>query len=247
MKSIFHVCFLFFLTNLSSQNISVKYTNIYDLSVPMTRQSRIIIDPLTLFSVYHEDFNSTKRIGKNGNEESSAAIASVKRSLDKYFVTDSDCKRFLYDDFALKNYKVEDNHPFTDWDISEESKLIAGFRTYKASSEFRGRKWIVWFTPDIPFPYGPWKFCGLPGLILEAHDAEKQWTYVAKEINLNSKDQIMIPDDKLFTKVSIKEFVTLKDEFHTNFLNSVDQDEREAVMVEKRNLRAGIETKFEWE
>lgn len=57
------------------------------------------------------------------------------------------------------------------WIITEEKKKIGEYICYKATiKNFRGRNYEAWFTYDIPVPTGPWKFHGLPGLILEVHD-----------------------------------------------------------------------------
>ncbi len=58
-----------------------------------------------------------------------------------------------------------------DWKVfPDKTKLVEGFPCQKAIGEFRGRTYEAWFTNDIPYPYGPWKLHGLPGLILEARD-----------------------------------------------------------------------------
>ena len=48
-----------------------------------------------------------------------------------------------------------------------------------ATVEFAGRKYSAWFTTELPLPYGPYKFGGLPGLILKIEDAEKQFLWEA--------------------------------------------------------------------
>ncbi|RQE01044.1 GLPGLI family protein, partial [Prevotella intermedia] len=44
-----------------------------------------------------------------------------------------------------------------------------GMECKKATTNFRGRYWEVWYTEDIPISQGPWKLCGLPGMILKAN------------------------------------------------------------------------------
>ena len=63
------------------------------------------------------------------------------------------------------------------WQIQPETKKILGYTCQKALGEFRGRKYIAWFTSDIPLSDGPWKFCGLPGLILAVQDTEAYFVF----------------------------------------------------------------------
>jgi len=247
MKSIAYLLILFITAQLSAQRIVINYTNVYDIKVPMTRKSKIVIDPTERKATYFEDFKSTKMVGTDNRNVENQAIASVKRSLDKFYVTDAQCGRILYDNFASANYIVKDTLAISDWNIEDTTKMIANYKAYRATCTFRGRKWIAWFTPEIPFPFGPWKLCGLPGIILEAHDENKQWNYIVSTINLNSEDNIILPDIQDFKSLSLEGFVKLKDEFYTNFFNSIDQNERDATIKSKTNLRAGVESSFEWE
>lgn len=59
--------------------------------------------------------------------------------------------------------------PFTEmtWEIGDSTKTVMGYDCIEASTDYHGRKWRAWFTADIPISDGPWKFRGLPGLILE--------------------------------------------------------------------------------
>ena len=82
---------------------------------------------------------------------------------------------------------VKELLPVIDWTIGKESKKIGAFNCVKASTTFRGRKYIAWFTPDIPVPFGPWKLQGLPGLILEAQDLNKNVFWYFKNLQYPSK------------------------------------------------------------
>lgn len=79
---------------------------------------------------------------------------------------------------AAELIAYEEPTPQIDWGVSEtESCLIAGYACRSAEGSFGGRKWKVWFAPDIPLAYGPWKLAGLPGIILKAAEATGSYQF----------------------------------------------------------------------
>ena len=73
-----------------------------------------------------------------------------------------------------------DSVPSLEWNFSdEETDSIMGYDCRKATVEFAGRSYTAWFTPEIPLPFGPYKFGGLPGLILKLEDDERQFVWEA--------------------------------------------------------------------
>lgn len=63
------------------------------------------------------------------------------------------------------------------WNLSDEDSIICEYPCKKAETTFRGRKWTVWYSIDLPYNDGPWKFCGLPGLVLSAKDATGKFSF----------------------------------------------------------------------
>lgn len=62
--------------------------------------------------------------------------------------------------------------------------------------ESGGRQWIAWFTNEIPFQDGPFKFYGLPGLIVKLEDSEDYHKFLLKgnqTIPLTQKRRIKNP------------------------------------------------------
>lgn len=57
------------------------------------------------------------------------------------------------------------------WKIEPQKKKIDKLDAQKATLDFGGRSWTAWFSQDFPFQDGPYKFHGLPGLILEMEDS----------------------------------------------------------------------------
>jgi len=83
------------------------------------------------------------------------------------------------------------------WTKSSEFKFIKGYKCYKATSsleiqnpitnQYEAYHPIVWFTHDIPVPFGPNRLDGLPGLVLEGTFNGNTFFYATK-ISLNSVD-----------------------------------------------------------
>lgn len=77
------------------------------------------------------------------------------------------------------------------WTIAEDSTAtVLGYECVMAESDYHGRHWKAWFTPEIPMPFGPWKLHGLPGLILKA---EANGGFSFNATGLESTDRIMSP------------------------------------------------------
>lgn len=81
------------------------------------------------------------------------------------------------DAIGTNYYKYIDKLHSQTWRITDSTKTILDYPSQMAVSDFRGRKWIAWFAHDIPISDGPWKFSGLPGLIMEVYDSEKHFRF----------------------------------------------------------------------
>lgn len=80
--------------------------------------------------------------------------------------------------------------PFSeiDWVIEEDStKTVLGYQCVMATAVYHGREWTAWFTPEIPLQDGPWKLCGLPGLIMEAYEPSGQHCFSVTGIETSSQ------------------------------------------------------------
>lgn len=85
------------------------------------------------------------------------------------------------------------------WDLTNESKKIGDFTCFKATIA-KGKNLLAydenlkieaWYTPQIPIPFGPVQFEGLPGLILELKLGRN--IYYASSVKYNQNDSIIKP------------------------------------------------------
>ena len=76
----------------------------------------------------------------------------------------------LHTGIGNSRFLVKNENPVV-WKILPDKKKVGQFEVQKATADFGGRSWTAWFSQDFPFQDGPYKFYGLPGLILELEDA----------------------------------------------------------------------------
>ena len=125
----------------------------------------------------------------------------------------------LYKDYKAKKIKALDHisvHWFTyeesltpqDWEIQDDTMTIAGYLCQKAVCDYRGRSYEAWFAPEIPINEGPWKFYGLPGLIIRLNDTQHHYEFDLEEFKSvnNTIDTNVLTTNKM---VSDNRTVTL--------------------------------------
>lgn len=89
----------------------------------------------------------------------------------------------VWDEIYYEFRKYTEPIESRDWTIIDDStKTILGYECIKAETDYHGRHWTVWFSPEIPVDTGPWKLLGLPGLIFEAIDSTNQHHFIANGI-----------------------------------------------------------------
>lgn len=74
--------------------------------------------------------------------------------------------------------------PKFNWHILNETKNIGNYNCIKATLSFRGREYIAWYTLDIPISDGPWKFYGLPGLIMSIEDTQGLYKFTCQKVEI---------------------------------------------------------------
>ena len=107
----------------------------------------------------------------------------AQKGLVRYQISKTypDFKVFLHSRMSMDRYKVEDTRKMN-WNIKNEQSTIGEWKVQKAELNFAGRKWIAWFSTEIPIQDGPYKFHGLPGLIVKIEDETKSHQFELKGI-----------------------------------------------------------------
>jgi len=102
------------------------------------------------------------------------------------------------------------------WSLKNEIAIINGFKCQKATVFFGNRFWTAWFDSNVPIQEGPYKFCGLPGIIVKLEDAQNFFVFELKTIISGSFNYSNIPNSKSLTQISKAKFFELSKNYNEN-------------------------------
>ena len=108
--------------------------------------------------------------------------------------------------FLRDTYGYEEDLTTLNWTVTENTEKYGQYNCQLAKVNYGGRNWNALFTTDIPVNNGPYKFAGLPGLIVKMWDDKNQCVFELAEIKNISDGNSNIPaadlvDKKEFRKV----------------------------------------------
>lgn len=139
--------------------------------------------------------------------------------------------QITYTDLVTPDY-LEYTEPLgnMNWEIGEETDTICGYVCTKATASYGGREWEAWFAEEIPTQFGPWKFNGLPGLILKVTDTEGVHDFSAISFKRGTIS-VSKPKNELISKTTRDKFVDIKARFEKSPLNYIPKEAIQGVAV----------------
>jgi len=146
------------------------------------------------------------------------------------FLYKSKATNLLFD-YAVgipKFFFVKDSLFTMKWQLKTDTLTILNKKCFSAETSFRGRNYIAFYTIDIPISDGPWKFGGLPGLILDLKSTDGFVKWTAKKIIENYKgfiEPINIQKEKYLNWVEYTEAYKKTVLNFLNFMGSKDKVE----------------------
>ena len=149
-----------------------------------------------------------------------------------------------YDDYdVLENITLKlSSKNQQDWKLTDEKKKVKDLHLQKATATWGGRNWTAWFTPDIPFQEGPYKFHGLPGLIVELYDDRSNYRF-----ELVKTQKLATPYDNQYISymmensipVSEEKYITAKLKYYDSPVNTLRNNSGSTKTSEEFYLNDG--------
>lgn len=180
-------------------------------------------------------------------------IAQKRIELDatKYYIKKDDNIIYFTQEFKNEKSIVKDSLPNFDWDITGvETKKIGDFLCKKATTNFRGSQIVAWYSEELNIPFGPWKFKGLPGLILELYNVNDtsihHWT--ATKIIYPYDKKVQFTNDSILPIIKYATVVENMEAKIKEQMKRMRSRVPQGVTISETKLnRTGIEKKYEWE
>jgi GLPGLI family protein len=159
-------------------------------------------------------------------------LSDFKFYLLKYF---SENKFKIYQKFEKQFYfYTEEELPI--WILKSEVVKIGDLNCHKAETFYRGRKWIAWYTTDVPIITGPYKFSNLPGMVVQLENSTGTLSFNLVSYKVGSKNEdVFLPENMISNAKEIKrkEFLIL------------EQSTKENLILKAKNLGMGISAEQE--
>lgn len=131
----------------------LKFDSVMDRAAK-TNASMAEVTPSSLAALKNSKFNENIVIDKQKNVE------TVQRTAG-----------------TITKYQYKEDCPQLKWEMLDGDTIIAGYHCSKAKTSLFGRDYVAWYAPEINMPYGPYKFNGLPGLVLAVTDTADNFEF----------------------------------------------------------------------
>jgi len=255
MRKVIFIYIFIILSQLTfaQNNYVIEYKIFNNTNFPNIVNAKVLIDIQKGTTLYHPDFSTKIKWSDK---------PKIVEDDSFFFENQDEGTNFVELNYNLKTVKsiehldknkpilITDVFPELSWEITGRKETISGYKAEEAKCSYRGREWIVWFTQEIPLPYGPWKLHGLPGLILKATDKNEKYAFVLSTIRPQVDNSIKDKFDTLkatsYKEMSLREFLILNNEYKDNFFKELASDRNVKIQTQEVP-KSGYELNYEWE
>lgn len=137
-----------------------------------------------------------KSINQVDASVSTSQLIALAHSRFHYTIYKIAASRQVYycDRITTTRYRYEEPANSLNWTITPATATVAGYACQRAAASYGGRQWEAWFTREVPVSEGPYKFYGLPGLIVQVSDTRQHYVFeLAKLAKPTTERLITLP------------------------------------------------------
>ena len=146
------------------------------------------------YALQRDSIRSTSIAEGLSAQESIARMRSIPPGSKSRLYYNPAENKYTEIDYGLYYFRSTENTKMVDFVFVDSTKLISGYHSEMAKAHLYGRDWVVFFSSEVPLPYGPWKINGLPGIITEAYTVDGAYRFQLVGFKASEKDvDVTIP------------------------------------------------------
>ena len=246
MKNLSFVLILFFTANgLNAQWVNLKYIEIDQATLVATYSLNFVRDSTnpsvrsnsTLLLLIGSNVSEFVNRVNYMNDTAVRRFTTADQVIN--YLTDPNAKHpnvlyYIYknypkgkltftDHIPSETYRYEEPLDIFNWQLTGDTATLCGYKSQKATCDFGGRSWVAWFAPELPYSDGPYKFNGLPGLILKIADTRNHYVFEMTEIQKPGEEVMIDIEDKNYIVTTKQGFFRAFDSFINDFITRARQ------------------------
>lgn len=210
MKKVFFcICLFLSCNSILSQDVidTVSYRFVYDVQARVFENSTRMTPDIHCLDIGEKGIShyySSWQLGKihilDSVFHAGGSVQDYDRIRHEQGIEPSSFMYFVFKNYPQKGLQTIDyasmelfqyQEPMgQEWELVEGDTIILEHPCQKAVCHYHGKTWTAFYATDIPISEGPWKLCGLPGLILRAYDSEGAFVFNCIEVHQNVGEQI---------------------------------------------------------
>lgn len=236
----YKLLFCLLVSFVSAQNYRFVYE--YKMKPDINKKDSIVTDYMNLdtdgkksyyYNAVKYERDSTYAITKSYKD---LLLAKTYDQNLSYVVEKDYAKKAMnfYDKFKTVNLLIPENE-IPKWNIEKEFLKINNIDCQKATANYKGRAWEAWFSKDYPVNDGPYKFSGLPGLVVSLKDSENNHFFNLIQIKKIKGIFSLLP--KSHKQMTFAEYKKNMSNF------TFSNDDIESLSINKQTGKADIQVK----
>lgn len=237
---------------------SQNYRTVYELKYKPNKNKDSIVSEMYALDIfptldksnfynynYYRNDSVMVALHQKSNREGGVNInfSSLPKAKFPLVFTKNKTQYFSYKTIDGDSYKLTETHKPV-WKMLKESRKIKNWICQKAETVFLGRRWIAWFASELSFSEGPYKFKGLPGLVVEVLDSENHYHFTMEAFYKISEDEFLPTIYKNAIPVTKKQY----DNAYSNYIKDPANKLRQGTIVDESgnvfNINGGFSKKF---
>ncbi|MFZ4862243.1 GLPGLI family protein [Sphingobacterium sp. Mn56C] len=215
-----------FVHSQTSQNL---YKILYDIKYLVdTNKSEVLNEQGVLFVEKNKSYFLTKTADQRDsifhfNNRPIDYHANIKSKVLRVVKNHDNRSIFHYVQFLPgPMFNTTEEMDSLNWNILTDTMTIYNYKCQKASLEYRGNTWWAWFALDLPIADGPYKFCGLPGLIIKMENLKGNWSFDLSSISIEKNRFLNLSFLEKSKQVSYQELLKESDSWKYNRIERVE-------------------------